>query len=397
VCPCVCPSPRCPVAPRAVVCFGRGGGGGGGGHTDPARNVCVCVLAAVCLQVAVALGLEPDLAAAKEAAKHNSFLPRLALLDPRTLDPATAEAVADILAGAGTGGTGGAGEAGPGHAAAAAMNDLLKQLVHSDPSANTLANGLRPLPDGPRLSLHASRVSATLFPVFVRGADDSVTSVQAKLPLSGMATGANPFYDAGVPKYFAAAGAALPPTPLVKRKVLAAAVWCVWPHPPLISQWLSVGYRVPGFRSLLLRAGVVKQGGWLCYGPPPVPLQPCACRVDYLSQNYVAGILEEDDNTRPDLQLVKSAPGPGRTFTLYLYDRDKRQVRQSLLAPLVGAGVGMRCSGFVCCWLAVAVSPLLPVLFASSFSWRPRAGPPVAPCPPPPPPFVGRCRRWFGA
>jgi hypothetical protein len=248
------------------------------------RSLFVVRLWRLLLQVAVALGLEPDLAAAQEAAKHNSFLPRLALLDPRTLDPATAEAVADILAGAGTGGTGGAGAGtgvaggaglpGPDDAAAQAVNELLRQLVHQDPNVDMLAYGLRPHAKGRAQSLHVSRASPGLFPLFVRGDGGSIVSSRGKLPLSGMATAANPFYDAGVPKYFAAAGAALPPTPLASRKVLAAAVW-----------------------------------------------------YDLASQNYVAGILEEDDNTRPDLQLVKSAPGPGRTFTLYLYDRERNQVR----------------------------------------------------------------------
>ena len=45
----------------------------------------------------MALGMEPDMACALEAAQENSFLARLSLLDPRTLDPAAAEMMSDLL------------------------------------------------------------------------------------------------------------------------------------------------------------------------------------------------------------------------------------------------------------------------------------------------------------
>ena len=47
----------------------------------------------------MALGMEPDMACALEAAQENSFLARLSLLDPRDVDPQTADAISDILNG----------------------------------------------------------------------------------------------------------------------------------------------------------------------------------------------------------------------------------------------------------------------------------------------------------
>jgi hypothetical protein len=179
--------------------------------------------------------MEPDMACALEAAQENSFLARLSLLDPRTLDPAAAEKISDLLD---------AGEvAASRHAsgdgddvtvsseddpvAVTAIHDLLRQLVYVDPNANMLANGVRPLVGGPRLSLHSSRVTALQFPMYVRGEDDSVVSSRGKLAVRDAATGSNPFFDGGVLKYYAKAGGAAPPTPWSSRKVIAAAVWYV--------------------------------------------------------------------------------------------------------------------------------------------------------------------------
>jgi hypothetical protein len=177
--------------------------------------------------------MEPDMACALEAAQENSFLARLSLLDPRTLDPAAAERMSDLLD---------AGEvAASRHAsgdgddvtvssedsavAAKAIYDLLRQYV--DPNANMLASGVRPLVGGPRLSLHSSRVTALQFPMYVRGEDDSVVSSRGKLAVRDAASGSNPFFDGGVLKYYAKAGGAAPPTPWSSRKVIAAAVWYV--------------------------------------------------------------------------------------------------------------------------------------------------------------------------
>jgi hypothetical protein len=178
--------------------------------------------------------MEPDMASALEAAQENSFLARLSLLDPRTLDPAAAEKMSDLLeAASGTGSSpatsGPSGAPGKGDdVAVTAIHDLLRQLVYVDPNANMLANGVRPLVGGPRLSLHSSRVTALQFPMYVRGEDDSVVSRRGKLALRDAASGSNPFFDGGVLKYYAKAGGAAPPTPWSSRKVIAAAVWYVY-------------------------------------------------------------------------------------------------------------------------------------------------------------------------
>ena len=183
------------------------------------------------MQAAVALGMEPGLAAALEAAQENSFLARLSLLDPRTLDVGAAEKIADLLdAGSGVGAGAGRGEGGgdgEGDLAARALYDLLWQLVYADPDANMLANGRRPLSSGPRLSLHSSRVTALQFPMFVRGDDDSVVSKSGRVSAGDLSSRRNPFFDAGVLKYYDRAGGAAPPTPWSSRKVVAAAVWYV--------------------------------------------------------------------------------------------------------------------------------------------------------------------------
>ena len=208
------------------------------------RVVCVDLDGIVC-QAAVALGMEPDAASALDAAQENSFLARLSLLDPRTLDPGTAEKIADLLdAAAAAGGSLSVPPAAAGtvdtpaesepkgtgegdDVAVRAIHDLLRQLVYVDPNANMLANGLRPLVGGPRLSLHSSRVTALQFPLYVRGEDDSVVSSRGKIALREACTRSNPFFDAGVLKYYARAGGAAPPTPWSSRKVIAAAVWYV--------------------------------------------------------------------------------------------------------------------------------------------------------------------------
>ena len=176
------------------------------------------------------------MACALEAAQENSFLARLSLLDPRTLDPVAAEKMSDLLdAGtavvdppstsepSGSSDASGCGET----VAVTAIHDLLRQLVYMDPNANMLASGVRPLVGGPRLSLHSSRVTALQFPMYVRGEDDSVVSSRGKLALRDAASGSNPFFDGGVLKYYAKAGGAAPPTPWSSRKVIAAAVWYV--------------------------------------------------------------------------------------------------------------------------------------------------------------------------
>ena len=195
------------------------------------------VLMATCrLQTAVALGMEPDMAAALEAAQENSFLARLSLLDPRTLDVGAAEKIADLLdagsgvgagAGRGEGGRDDEGDDGESDVAARALHGLLRQLVYVDPNANMLANGRRPLSSGPRLSLHSSRVTALQFPMFVRGDDDSVVSKSGRVLAGDLSSRRNPFFDAGVLKYYDRAGGAAPPTPWSIRKVVAAAVWYV--------------------------------------------------------------------------------------------------------------------------------------------------------------------------
>ena len=204
----------------------------------------------------MALGMEPDVSRAVDAAKQNSFLARLSLLDPRAVDPETADRIAGLLEGVegdgrasgesvGAGGSvggadGGAKDSGEGEGggegdgeAVQALYDLLKQLVWrdpgtaEDPNANMLANGVRPLGTGRRLSLHSSVESATQFPMWVRGDDDSVVSAEAHLGLDSAATSGNPFYDSGVLQYYLRAGGVSPPTPFSGRKVLAAAVWYV--------------------------------------------------------------------------------------------------------------------------------------------------------------------------
>ncbi len=156
-------------------------------------------------------------------------------------------------AGAGFGGSGGHGGRGGGGGgadaparvvvpdeAAKAITELLRQALVVDPNVGMLANAVRPLAVGPRLSLHTSRTSGTQFPVAVRGEDGSVLSTRPELPLASMASRSNPFYDPGVLAYYAKAGGATPPTPFSKRKVLAAAAWYVhmapvWPPRVLCS------------------------------------------------------------------------------------------------------------------------------------------------------------------
>ena len=186
------------------------------------------------MQAAVALGMEPGLAAALEAAQENSFLARLSLLDPRTLDVGAAEKIADLLdAGSGVGAGAGRGKGGGGDEADDGESDVATRALHHvlwmlvDPNANMLANGRRPLSSGPRLSLHSSRVTALQFPMFVRGDDDSVVSKSGRVSAGDLSSRRNPFFDAGVLKYYDRAGGAAPPTPWSSRKVVAAAVWYV--------------------------------------------------------------------------------------------------------------------------------------------------------------------------
>jgi hypothetical protein len=186
----------------------------------------------VMIQAAVALGLEPTLDAAADAAKDNSFLARLSLLDPHTVSAEQADKIADLLNGlpsrrASDAGAGAGSSAGPSaDAAAAALTNLLRQLVFVDPDAGILASGLRPLSGPVRLSLHTG-VGAEEFPVLERSSDGGVKAKRDKLTLAQTATRKNLFYDSGVWKYYTAAGGAMPPTPFSSRKVIAAAVWYV--------------------------------------------------------------------------------------------------------------------------------------------------------------------------
>ena len=70
-------------------------------------------------------------------------------------------------------------------------------------------------------------------------------------------------------------------------------------------------------------------------------------RFDFDPQQYVAGIMEEDDPSVP--QLIKTPAGPGRHFTLYLYDREKNHVcgpHGSLVASPC-ATTSAKCEGIV--------------------------------------------------
>jgi hypothetical protein len=185
------------------------------------------------VQVALALGKEPNEEVAQKLACLNSFVPLLCLLDPRRIGQDVVVKIKVLL------GDNERGEVEPvggygfdDNEAVRAIHDLLRQLVYVDPNANMLANGVRPLVGGPRLSLHSSRVTALEFPMYVRGEDDSVVSSRGKLALRDAASGSNPFFDGGVLKYYAKAGGAAPPTPWSSRKVIAAAVWyvcaCEW-------------------------------------------------------------------------------------------------------------------------------------------------------------------------
>ena len=50
-------------------------------------------------------------------------------------------------------------------------------------------------------------------------------------------------------------------------------------------------------------------------------------RFDFGGQQYVAGILEEDDPGHADRPVVGTPVSHGgRSFTLYLYDREKHHV-----------------------------------------------------------------------
>ena len=50
-------------------------------------------------------------------------------------------------------------------------------------------------------------------------------------------------------------------------------------------------------------------------------------RFDFGGQQYVAGVMEEDDPGHGDRPLMgRPLAGPGRSFTLYLYDLDRHQV-----------------------------------------------------------------------
>jgi hypothetical protein len=179
------------------------------------------------LQAAVALDVVPRVTELLPMVRQNSFLAQLSLLDPRNVNDSIAEAIAEHLAFAGVPPAQSQPDGSNPNKAARAINYLLRQIGFRNPNANMLANGVRPLVGGPRLSLHSSRVTALQFPMYVRGEDDSVVSSRGKLALRDAASGSNPFFDGGVLKYYAKAGGAAPPTPWSSRKVIAAAVWYV--------------------------------------------------------------------------------------------------------------------------------------------------------------------------
>ena len=56
-------------------------------------------------------------------------------------------------------------------------------------------------------------------------------------------------------------------------------------------------------------------------------------RFDFHPRQYVAGILEEDDPSRSGREVMgKPLPaGSGRSFTLYLYDRERHHVSSGWL------------------------------------------------------------------
>jgi hypothetical protein len=64
--------------------------------------------------------------------------------------------------------------------------------------------------------------------------------------------------------------------------------------------------------------------------------------------------MEEDDSTHPELQLIKTPAGPGRHFTLYLYDREKNHVCISCFNVFMSCPLCADCCGRVCGLWAVS-------------------------------------------
>ena len=50
-------------------------------------------------------------------------------------------------------------------------------------------------------------------------------------------------------------------------------------------------------------------------------------RFGFHSRHFVAGVLEEDDPGYPSFPTLAACATPGRSFTLFLYDRERHQVR----------------------------------------------------------------------
>jgi hypothetical protein len=183
------------------------------------------VEAAALQGAALALGLPGGVDAALEAAGENSFLARLSLLHPSSLTPEQSKDIAAVVNGVKTSPSSSGSGSGPDDAtAAAAIVDLLKQLVYTDPAAGMIAYGVRPLKSSQTLSTHVT--SPIEFSVLLRGPEDSVESTVDVLPASSMSSKKkNLFYDSGVSKYYTAAGGASPASPFESRKLLGAAVW----------------------------------------------------------------------------------------------------------------------------------------------------------------------------
>jgi hypothetical protein len=69
----------------------------------------------------------------------------------------------------------------------------------------------------------------------------------------------------------------------------------------------------------------------VCVGERHSVVRACAVavcvRFDFYGRQYVAGILEEDDPSHAGRAVIgRAATGEGRSFTLYLYDREKHHV-----------------------------------------------------------------------
>ena len=82
-----------------------------------------------------------------------------------------------------------------------------------------------------------------------------------------------------------------------------------------------------------------------------------SCRFDYHPQQYVAGVMEEDDPSHASRPLIGSPVDAGRSFTLYLYDREKHHVSRGW------------CSG---CWVMCHVCVIACVAAVDEGLWGAR-------------------------